>query len=87
MQGRHAKLHQEARRTHRDTVVVQDPVLSRHKLEVDEVRSRPQHIVGNHSSNQLVLQMQPNNLLASQSSAFAMIVLRYSSHTETKGKV
>ena len=47
-----------AGQTHRDTVVVQDPVLPRHKLEVDEVCSRPQHIVGNYSSDQLVLQTE-----------------------------
>ena len=55
-----------AKQTHRDTVVIQDPVLPRYKLEVDEVRSRPQYIVGNHSPDQLVLQIEISKSIISQ---------------------
>lgn len=64
-----------ARQTHRHTVVVQDSVLPRHELEVDEMRSGPQHIVGNHSSDQLVLHTAFINLLASQSTASTALLL------------
>ena len=43
---------------HRDGVVVQDAVFAGHKLEVDEVCSRPQDVVGHHSLHQLVLRGQ-----------------------------
>ena len=66
--SQHAGMQLSAKHTHRDAVVVQDPVLSWHKLEVDEMRSRPEHIVGNHCSDQLVLQTQASMLLA----AFAL---------------
>ena len=41
--------------THRNAVVVQDAVLGRHELEVDEVGPGPQDVVGNHGLDQLVL--------------------------------
>ena len=69
MWGQRAKMQVLAKQTHRDTVVVQDPVLPRHKLEVDEMCSRPQHVIRNHSSDQLVLQTECSNLFAIQSSA------------------
>lgn len=46
--------------THRDTVVVEDPVLARHKFEVDKVGTRPKDVVCDHGLDELVLQSQGN---------------------------
>lgn len=86
-EGQHAEMQLSAKHTHRDAVVVQDPVLSRHKLEVDEMRSRPQHIVGHHCSDQLVLQMQPSMLLAALALARNRSpVLREAASSEAQGQ-